>query len=55
MVACFVFLLMAVKVYHVPAATMINNLAIAVLGLVLIIAITAIVGRLLLFLRKRKK
>jgi hypothetical protein len=55
MVACFVFLLMAVKVYHVSAATMTANLTIAVLGLALIIAITAVVGRLLLFLRKRKK
>ncbi|MDE0746973.1 MAG: hypothetical protein OSB23_04275 [Porticoccaceae bacterium] len=55
MVACFVFLLMAVKVYQVSAATMITNLTIAVLGLALIIAITAVVGRLLLFLRKRKK
>ncbi|MDA0794960.1 MAG: hypothetical protein ACI89A_000289 [Porticoccaceae bacterium] len=55
MVACFVFLLMAVKVYHVPVATMTANLAIAVLGLAMIIVIAAVVGRLLLFFRKRKK
>jgi ABC-type Co2+ transport system permease subunit len=55
MVACFVFLLMAVKVYHVPVATMTANLAIAVLGLAMIVVIAAVVGRLLLFFRKRKK
>jgi len=55
MAACFIFLLMVVKVYEVPAATMATNLLIAILGLAVIIAITAIIGRLMLLLRKRKK
>ena len=55
MAACFIFLLMAVKVYEVPAATMTTNLIIVILGLVVIIAIAAIFGRLMLLLRKRKK
>lgn len=55
MAACFIFLLMAVKVYEVPAATMTTNLIIVILGLVVIMAIAAIIGRLMLLLRKRKK
>ena len=55
MAACFIFLLMAVKVYEVPAATMTTNLIIVILGLALIMAIAAIIGRLMLLLRKRKK
>ncbi len=55
MAACFIFLLMAVKVYEVPAATMTTNLIIVILGLAVIIAIAAIIGRLMLLLRKRKK
>jgi ABC-type Co2+ transport system permease subunit len=55
MAACFIFLLMVVKVYEVPAVTMGTNLLIAILGLAVIIAITAIIGRLMLLLRKRKK
>jgi len=55
MVACFIFLLMAVKVYEVPAATMTTNLLIVILGLAVIMAIAAIIGRLMLLLRKRKK
>ncbi|MDE0876434.1 MAG: hypothetical protein OSA80_07330 [Porticoccaceae bacterium] len=55
MAACFIFLLMAVKVYEVPAATMTTNLIIVILGLAVIMAIAAIIGRLMLLLRKRKK
>ena len=55
MVACFIFLLMAVKGYEVPAATMTTNLLIVILGLAVIMAIAAIIGRLMLLLRKRKK
>ena len=55
MAACFIFLLMAVKVYEVPAATMTTNLLIVILGLAVIMAIAAIIGRLMLLLRKRKK
>jgi len=55
MAACFIFLLMAVKVYEVPAATMTINLIIVILGLAVIMAIAAIIGRLMLLLRKRKK
>lgn len=55
MAACFIFLLMAVKVYEVPAATMTTNLLIIILGLAVIMAIAAIIGRLMLLLRKRKK
>ena len=55
MAACFIFLLMAVKVYEVPAASMTTNLIIVILGLAVIMAIAAIIGRLMLLLRKRKK
>ena len=55
MAACFIFLLMAVKVYEVPAATMTTNLIIVILGLAVIMAIAAIIGRLMLLLRTRKK
>jgi ABC-type Co2+ transport system permease subunit len=55
MAACFIFLLMAVKVYEVPASTMTTNLIIIILGLAVIMAIAAIIGRLMLLLRKRKK
>jgi len=55
MAACFIFLLMAVKVYEVPAATMTTTLLIVILCLAVIMAIAAIIGRLMLLLRKRKK
>jgi uncharacterized membrane-anchored protein len=55
MVACFLFLLMAVKVYNVPVDEMAGNLFSLVLGLVIIIAAAALLGRLIVALRRRDK
>jgi ABC-type Co2+ transport system permease subunit len=55
MVACFLFLLMAVKVYKVPVDEMAGNLFALVLGLVIIIAAAALLGRLIVALRQRFK
>ena len=55
MVACFLFLLMAVKVYNVPVDEMAGNLFSLVLGLVIIIATAALLGRLIVALRRRDK
>ena len=55
MVACFLFLLMAVKVYKVPVDEMAGNLFALVLGLVMIIATAALLGRLIVAMRQRFK
>jgi hypothetical protein len=53
MLACFAFLLMAVKVYDVPVATMTGNFLFLLGGLILIIAAAAMLGWLIAYLRKR--
>jgi|TARA_B100000768_G_scaffold110754_1_gene102681 hypothetical protein len=55
MLACFAFLLMAVEVYNVPLSSLINNLLSMLIGLGLIVVISAAVGWLLVILRKRRK
>ena len=55
MVACFLFLLMAVKVYQVPINDMLDNLLTMLLGLLLIIGAAAGMARLILALRQRNK
>ncbi len=55
MVACFLFLLMAVKVYKVPINEMTGNLLSLIFGLVFIIAAAALLGRLIVALRQRFK
>ena len=55
MVACFLFLLMAIKVYQVPINNMVGNLLTSMLVLVAIIGLAAIFGRLIVELRKRNK
>ena len=55
MVACFLVLLMAVKVYQVPINDMLDNLLTMLLGLLLIIGAAAGMARLILALRQRNK
>ena len=55
MVACFLFLLMAIKVYQVPINDMLGNLLTSMLVLVAIIGLAAIFGRVIVALRKRNK
>ncbi|MEZ8133827.1 MAG: hypothetical protein QMC64_08950 [Porticoccaceae bacterium] len=55
MLACFAFLLMAVEVYNVPMSLLISNLLSMLVGLGLIVALSAAVGWLLVVLRKRRK
>ena len=55
MVACFLFLLMAIKVYQVPINDMLGNLLTSMLVLGAIISLAAIFGRLIVALRKRNK
>jgi len=55
MVACFLFLLMAVKVYQVPINDMLGNLLTMSLGLLVIIGAAAGMASLILVLRQRKK
>ena len=55
MVACFLFLLMAVKVYQVPINDMLGNLLTMLLGLLVIIGTAAGMARLILALRQRNK
>jgi hypothetical protein len=54
MVACFCFLLMAVKLYDIPVSDLLGNLSIMILGLLLIIAVAAVLGRVIALLRKRR-
>ena len=53
MLACFAFLLMAVKVYDVPVSTMTANLMFMPGGLILIIGPAALLGWIIAYLRKR--
>lgn len=53
MLACFAFLLMAVKVYDVPVSTMTANLMFMLGGLILIIGTAATLGWIIAYLRKR--
>ena len=53
MLACFAFLLMAVKVYDVPVSTMTANLMFMLGGLILIIGAAAMLGWIIAYLRKR--
>ena len=55
MLACFAFLLMAVAVYNVPLSSLIHDLLSMLIGLGLIVVISAAVGWLLVILRKRRK
>lgn len=55
MLACFAFLLMAVKVYDVPVAEITSNLLMVVFGLTVIVAAAALLGRLIVMLRQRRK
>ena len=55
MLACFVFLLMAVKVYDVPVTEITSNLLMVVFGLTVIVAAAAVLGRLIVMLRQRRK
>ena len=55
MVACFAFLLMAVKVYEVLVAEIASNLLMVVFGLTVIVATAALLGRLIVMLRQRRK
>ena len=55
MVACFLFLLMAIKVYQVPINDMLGNLLTSMLVLAAIIGLAAIFGRVIVVLRKRNK
>ena len=55
MVACFAFLLMAVKVFEVPVAEITSNLLMVVFGLTVIVAAAALLGRLIVMLRQRRK
>ena len=55
MLACFTFLLMAVKVYDVPVAEITSNLLMVVFGLTVIVAAAALLGRLIVMLRQRRK
>jgi|TARA_B110000238_G_C15954192_1_gene364533 hypothetical protein len=55
MLGCFAFLLMAVKVYDVPAAEITSNLLKVIVGLTVIVAAAALLGRLIVMLRQRRK
>lgn len=55
MVACFAFLLMAVKVYNVTLQSLLANGLIMLFGLLLIIAVASLLGWLLAMARERNK
>ena len=55
MVACFAFLLMAVKVYKLSVSSLLLNLLIMLVGLLVIIALAAILGWLISMRQNRKK
>lgn len=55
MVACFAFLLMAVKVYQVSVPSLLVNALFMLLGLLVIIALACLLGWLLARHRERKK
>ena len=55
MVACFAFLLMAVKVYKLSVSSLLLNLLIMLVGLLVIIALAAILGWLISMRQKSKK
>lgn len=55
MVACFDFLLMAVKVYNVTLPSLLANGLIMLFGLLLIIAVASLLGWLLAMARERNK
>ena len=55
MVACFAFLLMAVKVYKLSVSSLLFNLLIMLVGLLVIIVLAAILGWLISMRQKRKK
>jgi hypothetical protein len=54
MVACLIFLLMAVKVYGIPVSEMASNLLLMVIGTGLVMGAAALLGRLIVILRKRR-
>ncbi|MDG0969435.1 MAG: hypothetical protein P8Q37_07490 [Porticoccaceae bacterium] len=53
MVACLIFIVMAVQVYQIPVPLMLTNLLNMLLGLGIIIGLSAALGWLLAYLRKR--
>ena len=55
MVACFAFLLMAVKVYQVSVPSLLVNALFLLLGLLVIIALACLLGWLLATHRERNK
>jgi len=55
MLACFTFLLMAVEVYNIPVSLLISNLMSVVVGLGLIVTLSAAIGWLIAVMRKRHK
>jgi len=55
MVACFAFLLMAVKVYDLPLSTLMSNLLTILVGLSIIVGLAALLGGFLAFIKRRTK
>ncbi len=55
MVACFAFLLMAVKVYDLPLSTLTSNLLTILVGLSIIVGLAALLGGFLAFIKRRIK
>ena len=55
MFACFTFLLLAVEVYNIPVSLLISNLMFMLVGLGLIVTLSAAVGWLMAVMRKRRK
>jgi len=55
MLACFAFLIMAIKVYQVSISTMATHLLVMLIGLLLIIVVASLLGWLASLLRKRRK
>ena len=55
MVACFAFLLMAVKVYKLSVSSLLLNLLIMLVGLLVIIALAAILGWLISMRQNQEK
>lgn len=55
MLACFAFLIMAIKVYRVSMSTIATHLWVMLIGLLLIIVVAWLLGWLVSLLRGRRK
>ena len=55
MLACFAFLIMAIKVYRVSMSTIATHLWVMLIGLLLIIVVSWLLGWLVSLLRGRRK